>query len=103
MVFLQTLGSLHLIHLVITVLFGFLILCFFVRAILSWLPMLSPSNPFVRFFHGVTAPLYEPLYRLLPSSSVGMFDLRSMIAFLFSWWALGVMSTLLYFAIPVGW
>jgi hypothetical protein len=40
---------------------------------------------------------------VLPSSSAGAFDLRGIIAFIFSWWALGVMSSLLSIAIPPTW
>jgi uncharacterized protein YggT (Ycf19 family) len=103
----QTLATMGLLHLFIKLFFGFLILSFFARMILSWLamaiPSLNPANPFVRFFDYITGPLYDPLYRVLPSSSAGAFDLRGIIAFIFSWWALGVMSSLLSIAIPPTW
>ncbi|HZC04627.1 MAG TPA: YggT family protein [Ktedonobacterales bacterium] len=107
MPFLQTLATMGLLHLFIKLFFGFLILSFFARMILSWLsmaiPALSPANPFVRFFDVITGPLYDPLYRILPSSSMGAFDLRGIVAFIFSWWALGVISSLLSIAIPAAW
>jgi uncharacterized protein YggT (Ycf19 family) len=107
MAFLQTLATLGLVHLFIKLFFGFLILCFFARMILSWLsmaiPSLSPGHPLVRFFDVMTGPLYDPLYRIVPKGSVGVFDLAGIIAFIFSWWALGVLSALLTFAIPAGW
>ncbi|HET9109971.1 MAG TPA: YggT family protein [Ktedonobacterales bacterium] len=107
MAFLQTLGTMGLLHLFIKLFFGFLILSFFARMILSWLsmaiPSLSPANPLVRFFDVITGPLYDPLYRILPSSSMGAFDLRGIIAFIFSWWALGLVSTLLSISIPAAW
>jgi uncharacterized protein YggT (Ycf19 family) len=107
MAILQTLATLGLVHLFIKLFFGFLILCFFGRLIVSWLamaiPSLTPSNPFVRFFNVITGPLYDPIYRILPSSSLGAFDLRATIAFIFSWWALGLLSTLLSIAIPASW
>lgn len=107
MAFLQTLATLGLVHLFIRLFFGFLILCFFARMILSWLamaiPSLSPGHPLVRFFDVMTGPLYDPLYRIVPKGSMGAFDLAGIIAFIFSWWALGVLSAMLTFAIPAGW
>ncbi len=107
MAILNSLATLGLIHLFIKLFFGFLILCFFARMILSWLamavPALNPANPFVRFFDYITGPLYDPLYRVLPASSMGAFDLRGIIAFIFSWWALALMSTLLSISIPPAW
>ena len=107
MAILHTLGTLGLLHLFITLFFGFLVLCFFARVILSWLsmaiPSLTPGNPFVRFFNNITDPLYEPLYRRLPAASLGAFDVRGIIAFLFAWWGLGVISFLLAFSLPVTW
>ncbi len=65
MTFLHTLATLGLVHLFIKLFFGFLILCFFARMILSWrsmaIPSLTPGNPFVRFFDTMTAPLYDPI------------------------------------------
>ncbi len=107
MAFLQTLASLGLVHIFIRLFFGFLILCFFARMILSWLamaiPSFSPGHPLVRFFDVMTGPLYDPIYRVVPKGSMGVFDLAGIIAFIFSWWALGVLSALLTFAIPAGW
>jgi uncharacterized protein YggT (Ycf19 family) len=107
MAILHTLATLGLAHIFIKLFFGFLILCFFARMILSWLamaiPSLNPGNPFVRFFDHITGPFYDPLYRVLPSSSAGAFDVRGIIAFIFSWWALGLMSALLSIAIPATW
>jgi uncharacterized protein YggT (Ycf19 family) len=101
---LQMLGSLGLLHLFTTLLFWFLTLCFVARMILSWLPMLSPANPFVRFFINITAPLYDPIYRVLPRLSAGMFDLRATIAFIFSWWAVYVLLIALVSpALPPTW
>lgn len=106
--FLHVLGTLQLLHIFLRVVIYFLIACFFARMILSWLamaiPSLSPSNPFVRFFNGITGPLYDPLYRALPGSSVaGAFDIRATIAFVFSWWGLVVLNILLSNAIPATW
>lgn len=107
MAFLQTLATLGLVHLFIRLFFGFLIVCFFARMILSWLamaiPSLTPGNPLVRFFDVMTAPLYDPIYRVVPKGNMGMFDIAGIVAFIFSWWALGVVSALLSFAIPASW
>lgn len=103
MAVLQTLGSQNLLHYFVTIIFGFLIICMFIRFILSWLPMLPPGNPFVRFFTLITGPFYDPIYRVLPRMSVSVLDLRASIAFLFSWWALTALSALLVTAIPYGW
>lgn len=107
MAILYTLATLGLAHLFIRLFFGFLILSFLARMILSWLamaiPSLSPANPFVRFFDTITGPFYDPLYRILPRSSMGALDLRGIIAFIFSWWALTVIELLLSSAIPAGW
>lgn len=107
MAILQTLGTLGIAHIFIRLFFGFLIVCFFVRMILSWLamaiPALSPGHPLVRFFDIITGPLYDPLYKLIPKGSTGAFDMAGIIAFIFAWWALGVMDALLSMALPAGW
>jgi uncharacterized protein YggT (Ycf19 family) len=100
---LQSLGSLKLLHLFIPLLFGFLIISLFVRVILSWLPMLSPGNPFVRFFTNITGPIYDPIYRVLPRMTISMLDLRATITLIFSWWALTVLERLILGAIPFTW
>src|SRR5579859_4680197 len=100
---LQSLGSLGLLHLFIPLFFGFLIISLFVRVILSWLPMLSPGNPFVRFFTNITGPIYDPLYRVLPRMSISMLDLRATITLIFTWWGLMVLEQLVLSAIPGTW
>ena len=100
---LQAIGSQHLLHVFVTILFDFLILCLFIRVILSWLPMLSPGNPFVRFFTNITGPIYDPIYRLMPRMSISMLDLRATITLIFTWWALMVLEGLMLGAIPLTW
>jgi uncharacterized protein YggT (Ycf19 family) len=100
---LETLGSLRLLQVFVTLLFGFLTISLLIRVILSWLPMLSPANPFVRFFTHVTGPIYDPIYRMLPRLTISMFDLRATIALIFSWWALAVLERLIISALPVTW
>ena len=86
-------------RLLIGLFFQFLVLCLFVQMILSWLP-LSPGNRFVRFFYNLTGPLIDPVARRLPRMSVGMFDVGRIIAFLFSWWAITILSALITSSIP---
>ncbi len=104
---LQAIGSQHLLHVFVTLLFDFLILCLFIRVILSWLlsflPSVSPSNPFVRFFTNITGPIYDPVYRVLPRMSISMLDLRATITLIFSWWALMVLEGLLLSSLPLTW
>lgn len=107
MAFLQTLATLEIAHTFVRLFFGFLIVCFFVRMILSWLsmaiPALSPGHPLVRFFDVMTGPLYDPLYKMIPKGNMGAFDMAGIIAFIFAWWGLGVMGALISFALPAGW
>lgn len=89
----------NLLRLLIAVFFGFLTICLFVRVILSWFPI-PPSNPIIRFFNNITAPILEPVRKRLPAMTIGFFDISWTVAFLFTWWALGVLSALLISAIP---
>lgn len=100
---LQTLATLGIAHVVIWIIFGFLILCMVARMLLSFFPMLSPANPFVRFINNIMAPIYDPVYRRLPRMSVGVLDLSATIAFIFTVWALIVVWRLAMTAIPAEW
>lgn len=100
---LQVLGRLDLAHIIIQVIFIALIVCMIARMILSFFPMISPANPFVRFFNAVTGPLIDPIQKRLPRLTVGMFDLSLTIAFIFTWWALGILEFLATSALPPGW
>ena len=94
------------LHIAITLFFDFLILSLFVRVILSWViayNIMSPGNPFYRFFYGVTAPIYEPLYKRLPNMNLGMFDVTSTLVFLVLWWALQIASALITTSLPLTW
>lgn len=103
MAFLQSLAAMGIAHLLIALLFGFMIICLLIRAILSFFPMLSPANPFVRFFINIVGPVYDPLYRVLPRVSLSFLDLSGTIAFIFAWWALAVMESLIFSALPPTW
>jgi uncharacterized protein YggT (Ycf19 family) len=100
---LQVLGTLNLAHIIIQVIFVSLIVCMFARMILSFFPMISPANPFVRFFNAITGPLIDPIQQRLPRMTIGMFDLSLTIAFIFTWWALGILEFLATSALPAGW
>jgi YggT family protein len=60
--------------------FQLLNLLIIVRIIMSWVPGLSPYHPAVRAVHQVTAPILDPIRRLMPP--VGGLDLSPMIAIL---------------------
>ena len=100
---LQALGSMSLLTTFVNLFFDILILFMFVRAILSFFPMLSPANPFVRFFTNVTSPIYDPIFKLLPRMAIGMLDLGPTVAFIFVWWALYILQTLTLTALPATW
>lgn len=45
-----------------------------IAALLSWVSP-DPRNPVVRFFWGVTEPMFRPFRRLVPPSKTGGIDL----------------------------
>lgn len=89
-------------HFAIQVFIAFLVIALFLRAILSWLP-LRPDNPFTRFFTIITSPILNPVRRVVPSMTVGMFDIGWTIAYFVAWWALGIFGALILQALPLGW
>ena len=99
----ETLATMDILHTAITIFFYFLILCMIVRMILSFMTMLSPANRFVRFFNQITGPMYDPIYKLMPRMSVGMFDLGATVAFIFVWWALYILMAVTLSALPILW
>ena len=96
------LGSAGILHLLITLFFGWLVICLIVRLILSWLPI-SPGHPIPRFFNVMTDPVLDPVRRRIPAMGVGFFDISATVAYLFTWWALTLIGTLLTQALPPGW
>lgn len=93
----------YIAHIIIKLLSGALILCLFIQALLSWLPMIPQTHPVNRFFNNVTGPVLDPIRRRLPALSMGMFDLSYTIAFLLAWWAIGIVASLLLQALPATW
>jgi uncharacterized protein YggT (Ycf19 family) len=94
------LAQLSLAHLVITLVGGALILCLIVRMVMS-LVLQGRENQFSLFFARVTGPILDPLDRLIPAISLGGISFR--ISWLFAWWAITIVSALLYQALPAGW
>lgn len=50
----------------------------FIRALLTWIPGLPPSNPLVMFFTQITEPVLQPLRRVIPP--IGMIDITPLVA-----------------------
>lgn len=50
------------------------------RALISWIPNLSPDNPAVQILYQITEPVLEPIRRLVPPLN-GMIDVSMLIAF----------------------
>ncbi|MBI2847184.1 MAG: YggT family protein [Chloroflexi bacterium] len=50
----------------------------FIRVILSWFPVGTPSNPFVAFVYQVTEPILTPLRQILPRT--GALDFSPLVA-----------------------
>jgi YggT family protein len=51
-----------------------------IRVILSWIPGLGFGHPVVRAVHALTAPILDPIRRLMPP--LGGLDLSPIVAFL---------------------
>lgn len=95
------------IHLIITYFYYSMVVLLFCRFILSFLaPSLSTIPFLMRAYVWVskaTDPLIEPLQRRLPRMSIGMFDIGATVAFIFSWWALGILTGFILRSLPSGW
>jgi uncharacterized protein YggT (Ycf19 family) len=93
---------LHFIPTIIDLFFKMLIVFLLVRVILSFFP-LPPANPIVRFFMNVTDPIIAPVAKRIPRMSVGMFDVSLTIAFVFTWWVILMLDSLITLALPQAW
>jgi YggT family protein len=71
---------LNAIAAVLEVIFQFATLIVIVQAIISWVNP-DPSNPIVRFLHGMTEPLLRPLRRYIPLVG-GRLDLSPLVLLL---------------------
>ncbi|MCX7839326.1 MAG: YggT family protein [Anaerolineae bacterium] len=62
----------------IDLIFTLLTFAIIARAILSWLPIDHYGNPFVQLLDQITAPILEPLRRVVPP--IGMMDVTPIVA-----------------------
>jgi YggT family protein len=62
---------------IVCLVFNFLVIAIFVRAILSWF-QLDPMNPFIQALRAITDPIIEPIRNVMPR--IGMFDLSPFVA-----------------------
>ncbi|MEX2081880.1 MAG: YggT family protein, partial [Dehalococcoidia bacterium] len=53
------------------------------RALLSWFPSMSRTNPVAKFLYAVTEPMLEPVRRFMPRT--GMIDLAPMLVIVVLW------------------
>jgi uncharacterized protein YggT (Ycf19 family) len=91
---------------IIDLFFRALILSLLIRVILSWIvsfSLMSPGNPFVRFFNRVTDPILYPIANRIPRTALMVFDLGLIVALLFCWWGLSLLDGLVLFSLPRNW
>lgn len=94
------------LHWIIDLFFRALILCLLIRVILSWIvsfSLMSPGNPFYRFFNRVTDPILYPIANRIPRTALMAFDLGLIVALLFCWWGLSMLDSLVLISLPSNW
>ncbi len=95
------------IHFIINGFYFVMVLLLWCRVILSFIaPSLSNIPTLMRIYAWVsnaTDPLIEPIRRRMPRMSLGMFDVGGTVAFIFSWWALGMLTKYMLLSMPSGW
>jgi YggT family protein len=64
---------------VVCLLFTFLTIAIFARAIVSWFNM-DPRSPLIQILDAVTEPILDPIRRIMPR--LGMIDLSPLVAIL---------------------
>jgi YggT family protein len=64
----------------VNVIFQLLYILVLARVLLSWVPGLGLGHPVVRAVHTLTAPILDPIRRVMPP--VGGLDLSPILAFL---------------------
>ncbi len=97
---LNTLLGLNILHTIVKVLEEGLIICLLVQFVISWIPRAQESK-FGRVIINITAPLVNPLNRLIPPISIGGLSLS--IGFILAWWGILAVAALLGQALPAGW
>lgn len=65
-----------------------------IRALISWVGP-DPYNPVVRFLHGVTEPILEPLRRRIPQAGLKL-DLSPMVVLLIIYFLRSFIISTLY-------
>ena len=94
------------LHGLIDLFFRLLILCLFVRVILSWIvsfSLMSPGNPVFRFFNRVTDPILYPIARRIPRTALLAFDIGLIVSLIFAWWSLSMLDLLIQMSLPTNW
>lgn len=95
------------IYIIITYFYLSMVVLLWCRFILSFLAPSLSNIPFLMriytFMLKATDPLIEPLQRRMPHISVGMFDIGATVAFIFTWWALGILTSFMLSSLPPGW
>ncbi|MCI0475279.1 MAG: YggT family protein [Anaerolineales bacterium] len=75
---------------IIDLVFTLLTFAIIANAIMSWLPMDRYNNPVARVLDQITAPILEPLRRVIPP--IGMMDVTPIVALI----VLQVLQTLIH-------
>ncbi len=95
------------IHFIIQGFYLGMVVLLWCRFLLSFLAPSLSTIPFLmrayNFVTKATDPLLEPLQRRMPRMSVGMFDIGATVAFIFTWWALGIVTGFILYSLPDGW
>ena len=94
------------VHIVIALVFDFLILTMFVWMLASWFIAMMPQaggGRFIRLLETIVSPVFDPVKKRMPQTSLGMFSIGYSVAFIFVWWALRVLAILMIVALPNGW
>ena len=94
------------LHILIALVFDFLILTMFVWMLASWFLAMMPQaggSRFMRLLEGIVSPVFDPVKKRIPNTSLGMLSIGYTVAFIFVWWALGVLGFLMLSALPHGW
>lgn len=94
------------LHVLIALVFDVLILTMFVWMLASWFIAMMPQaggGRFMRLLEGIVSPVFDPVKKRIPNTSLGMLSIGYTVAFIFVWWALRVLAILMLLALPSGW
>jgi uncharacterized protein YggT (Ycf19 family) len=93
------------VHVLVSYFFGALSFFLIARFVVSWLTMMlpiSPGNPIVRFIVNVSDAYLMPIQRRMPRMVIGMFDVGGIVAYIFMFWLISQVSSLILTALPRG-